>query len=93
MLYIIIEIRIGCFINQLVFDLCRIESVVNDEGSKEDHSKHEHDHDHSHHHDHHHHDEHDHMRGRPIFDLKNAISACYYVKTTTIQHLNFLLCL
>ncbi|XP_073011168.1 uncharacterized protein [Typha latifolia] len=50
------------------FDLERIESVVNAEGSHEDHPKHEHDHDHDHHHDHHHHHEdhdhhHDHQSG------------------------------
>eukprot|EP00262_Sarcandra_glabra_P021482 TRINITY_DN9136_c0_g1_i1.p1 TRINITY_DN9136_c0_g1~~TRINITY_DN9136_c0_g1_i1.p1 ORF type:complete len:473 (-),score=76.00 TRINITY_DN9136_c0_g1_i1:345-1709(-) len=39
------------------FDLERIESVVNSEGSKEDHASHDHEHDHHHHH---HHDEHDH---------------------------------
>ncbi|CAL9127582.1 unnamed protein product [Musa textilis] len=39
------------------FDLERIESVVNAEGSSEDH---EHDDDHDHHHDHHHHDHHHH---------------------------------
>ncbi|XP_074561159.1 uncharacterized protein LOC141817400 [Curcuma longa] len=38
------------------FDLERIESVVNSEGSEDHHHAHEHDH----HHDHHHHDEHDH---------------------------------
>lgn len=50
------------------FDLERIESAVNSEGSKEDHASHEHDHDHhhedkhdhehGHHHDHHSHDHH-----------------------------------
>ncbi|KAJ1698509.1 hypothetical protein LUZ63_007021 [Rhynchospora breviuscula] len=40
------------------FDLERIESAVNEEGSHEDH-KHDHDHHHDHHHEHHHHD-HDH---------------------------------
>ncbi|OAY69348.1 COBW domain-containing protein 1 [Ananas comosus] len=40
------------------FDLERIESVVNSEGSHEDHHEHKHDHDH-HHHEHHGH-EHDH---------------------------------
>lgn len=48
----------------------RIESAVNDEGSKEEdpsHShSHDHDHDHDHEHDHHHHhhdDSHDHKHG------------------------------
>ncbi|KAH7675065.1 P-loop containing nucleoside triphosphate hydrolase protein [Dioscorea alata] len=46
------------------FDLERIETVVNEEGSKEEHSTHDHEHSHhdGHHHDdhHHHHHEHDH---------------------------------
>lgn len=42
------------------FDLERIESAVNPEGSEEGHSRHEHEHDHDHHHDHHHHDDHGH---------------------------------
>uniref|UniRef100_A0A5B7AKU9 Putative COBW domain-containing protein 1 n=1 Tax=Davidia involucrata TaxID=16924 RepID=A0A5B7AKU9_DAVIN len=45
------------------FDLDRIESAVNAEGSKEDHASHGHDHDHHHHHDHEHdhkHEHHDH---------------------------------
>ncbi|KAL5697834.1 hypothetical protein ACHQM5_028944 [Ranunculus cassubicifolius] len=44
------------------FDLERIESVVNDESSKEDDASHSHDHhhEHDHDHDHHHHEEHDH---------------------------------
>ncbi|KAM0943482.1 putative cobW/HypB/UreG, nucleotide-binding domain, cobalamin (vitamin B12) biosynthesis CobW [Dioscorea sansibarensis] len=45
------------------FDLERIETVVNEEGSKEEHSKHDHEHSHHdghHHDDHHHHHEHDH---------------------------------
>lgn len=75
------------------FYLCRIESVVNEEGSKEDHS-HEHgdDHDHSHHHDHnhHHHDEDEHKHGIPIFSLiqfaKRSLSISaspYHVNSTT----------
>ncbi|KAL8099068.1 uncharacterized protein LOC141684375 isoform X2 [Apium graveolens] len=41
------------------FDLERIESAVDAEGSKEDHASHKHDHDHDHdHHDHDHHEEH-----------------------------------
>ncbi|XP_042406086.1 P-loop guanosine triphosphatase YjiA-like [Zingiber officinale] len=40
------------------FDLERIESVVNSDGSEDHHHAHEHDHHHDHHH--HHHDEHDH---------------------------------
>lgn len=53
------------------FDLERIESVVNEEGSKEDHShEHGHDHDHSHHHDHHNHhrNEHDHKHDHHAHD-------------------------
>lgn len=45
------------------FDLERIESVVNAEDSKDEHSHHDHDHDHHHHHDHeheHHGNEHSH---------------------------------
>lgn len=44
------------------FDLERIESAVNTEGSKEDHGSHDHDHDHDHdhEHDHEHHHLHDH---------------------------------
>ncbi|XP_059640747.1 uncharacterized protein LOC132282924 [Cornus florida] len=44
------------------FDLERIESAVNAEGSEKDHASHEHDHDHHHHHEHkhEHHDHHSH---------------------------------
>ncbi|KAK9100555.1 hypothetical protein Scep_023985 [Stephania cephalantha] len=43
------------------FDLERIEGVVNDEGSKDDHGSHDHDHSHDHHHhDHGHEHEHKH---------------------------------
>ncbi|XP_068637168.1 uncharacterized protein [Aristolochia californica] len=42
------------------FDLERIESVVNAEGAKEEHSTH-HEHDHDHDHEHQHHEEHDHQ--------------------------------
>ncbi|KAJ0965964.1 hypothetical protein J5N97_027102 [Dioscorea zingiberensis] len=56
------------------FDLERIESAVNEEGSKEEHSKHDHEHNHDdhhhhdHHHDHHHHDEHDHKHDNHAHD-------------------------
>lgn len=42
------------------FDLERIESVVLEENSEEDHASHSHDHDHNHAHDHHHHEKHGH---------------------------------
>jgi len=42
------------------FDLERIESAVNDDSSKDNHSDHDNDHDHHHHHDHDHHQHHDH---------------------------------
>lgn len=42
------------------FDLERIESAVDAEGSKEDHESHDHDHGHHHHHDHEHEHEHKH---------------------------------
>ncbi|MQM16484.1 hypothetical protein Taro_049441 [Colocasia esculenta] len=48
------------------FDLERIESVVNAEGSEDHHTHEEHHHDHDHDHDHehcHHHDHHDHKHG------------------------------
>ncbi|KAI5401903.1 hypothetical protein KIW84_066388 [Lathyrus oleraceus] len=47
------------------FDLERIESAVNDEGSKEE--DHAHDHDHNHNHEHHHHD-HDHKHDHHSHD-------------------------
>lgn len=56
------------------FDLERIESAVNDEGSKEEDHAHSHDHDHEHehhHHDHHHHhhdDSHDHKHDHHSHD-------------------------
>ncbi|CAL5327618.1 unnamed protein product [Camellia sinensis] len=42
------------------FDLERIESAVNTEGSKEDHGSHDHDHEHEHDHEHHHLHDHKH---------------------------------
>ncbi|CAL5210270.1 unnamed protein product [Lathyrus oleraceus] len=50
------------------FDLERIESAVNDEGSKEE--DHAHDHDHNHNHEHHHHD-HDHHHHDESHDHKH----------------------
>ncbi|XP_039119702.1 COBW domain-containing protein 1-like isoform X2 [Dioscorea cayenensis subsp. rotundata] len=50
------------------FDLERIETVVNEEGSKEEHHDHGHSHHDGHHHDdHHHHHEHDHKHAAERF--------------------------